>query len=310
MTIEAAVVSSYGPIDSLRLSRIDDPQCGADDVIVSVEAVEVNPLDWKVLRGDLAGLLGDRFPLVPGSDVAGRIEAVGGDVDGLALGDRVFGMIGYSGGYAQRIAVPAALLAKIPAGVSAIEAAAVPCAGLTALQALSKFGEIEGKRVLVHGGAGGVGSFFIQLAVAARAEVFATASPANLDYVEGLGATAIDYLGSRFEQEVSGIDFILDTVGGEVQTRSWSVIRPGGLLLATGAAPDKALAEGAGAKGSRIGVRPNGGQMAELAALLQAGALAVHVDTTYPFSDLRRALHAVNSGHARGKRVVVMPKAA
>ena len=184
-----------------------------------------------------------RLPFTPGVDVAGTVIAVGRNVTTLAPGDEVMGFIGIVGAFAARAVVAAARLARKPASLGFLEAAAVPAASLTAWQALHEYGALQaGQTVLIHAAAGGVGSVAVQLARLAGAHVSATASAGNRDYVQSLGATdVIDYTREHFAARTSKFDVVLDLVGGDTQARSWSVLKPGGTLASTVSKPDRRM---------------------------------------------------------------------
>lgn len=307
MTI-AALLTSYGQPSDLEFGEVPNPCPDTDDVVIEVDAIGVNPLDWKLMRGDLSKVLGDTFPLIPGADVAGRVLEVGSGVSGFEPGDEVYGMIGYSGAYAHRVKAHQATISAKPAAIDMAQASAIPCAALTAFQALGKMNGLgAGRRLLINGAAGGVGSFAVQMAKMTGAEILAITSGANLEYVTDLGAnTVINYEDGSVTAGLSDIDFILDLVGGATQEPLWSVIRPGGVLLSTAGFPDKAKAEAAGASGSLVSVRPNGKQLMEISRQIEAGQLRVTISAAYAFKDAVKALEDNKKGRTRGKTVLTV----
>jgi NADPH:quinone reductase-like Zn-dependent oxidoreductase len=220
----------YGPPDVLRVETGPRPEPGEGEVLVRVHSAGVNPIDWKYRAGYLKEFMPLELPHIPGFDLAGTVAEVGAGVSDLSPGDEVFGR--GSGTYAEYAVAPATTLALKPAGVSFDQAATLAIGGVTAWAGLFEAAKLErGQRLLVHGGAGGVGSFVVQLGCWKGAHVIATASAGNLDLVRRLGADeGIDHTAVRFEDEVHDLDVVFDTVGGEVTERSWGVLRPDGML--------------------------------------------------------------------------------
>lgn len=228
----AMVIDGYGDPGVLHPAQIEPDAMGAQDVTIRVYATSVNPIDWKVRLGRLAPRLPTNFPAVLGWDAAGVIEQVGSDVTRLKVGDTVFSRPATHrlGTYAELVVADQSLVALKPANLTFLEAASIPLAGLTAWEALVEIGKVQaGQRVLVHGGGGGVGSYAIQLAKSLGAQVITTASAARHDYVRSLGADqTIDYHAESFTVAVRNVDFVLDTIGGEIQDLSYGVLKPGG----------------------------------------------------------------------------------
>ncbi|MFF3446149.1 NADP-dependent oxidoreductase [Streptomyces sp. NPDC002667] len=284
------------------------PVPGHGDVLVEVRAASVTPgeLDWDATWTD--GLDGGRprLPVVPSKEVSGVVAELGHGVSGLRPGEAVYGLIPFTrdGAAAEYVTVPAAVLAAKPGSLDHERTAALPLAGLTAWQALvTHAGVTPGQRVLVHGGAGGVGSFAVQVAAALGAEVTATAADRDTDFVRGLGAaTVIDYAGQRFEDEVKDADVVLDTVGGDVQARSWQVLRPGGVLVSVVAPPEPP--EGTDARAVYFVVEPDRAGLEELNALVEEGRLIPQVDRIVPLETAPGAYAALEREHRRGKIVL------
>lgn len=274
------------------------------DVLVRVHATGVNPLDWKIRSGQLP-LIQDPFPKILGCDVSGVVESVGSGVTNLAPGDEVFGLLELTrnGAYAEYVAGAANVLAKKPAHLDFITAAAMPAAALTPWQGLFDHGHLEaGQSALIHGAAGGLGSFAVQFAKAHGAKVIGTASGRNREFVLSLGADeVIDYTAERFEDRLKDIDLVFDTIGGDTQRRSFQVIRPGGRLVtvmeAAGPAP-------AGIELKAFNVRSNPEQLLKIADLVKAGKVKVSVEQVFPLEQARQAHTLSESGHARGKIVL------
>ncbi|MEG0497138.1 MAG: NADP-dependent oxidoreductase, partial [Carnobacterium sp.] len=223
--MKAIGIENYGGKDELKEMQVDNPKANAKQVVVEVKATSVNPIDWKLREGYLQQMMDWAFPIILGWDVAGVISEIGEEVTDWKVGDEVFARPETTrfGTYAEYTIVDQNLLAKIPANVSFEEAAAVPLAGLTAWQGLFDHGKLKkGETVLIHAGAGGVGTYAIQLAKSIGAKVITTASKKNHDLLIELGADqVIDYKTENFVELLNDVDLVLDTVGGEVQKDSF-----------------------------------------------------------------------------------------
>lgn len=309
--MRAITYSRYGGPDVLELTELDTPRVGPDSVLVRVRAAAVNPVDWKLREGLLDQILDVSFPVVPGWDVSGVVEQVGLDTPELAVGDEVFGYLrkdvtggAISGGtFAELVAAPVRTLARKPAAWTFEEAAAAPLAGLTAYQSLRRVGVAEGDVVLVHAAAGGVGSFAVQLARAFGARVLGTASPANHDYLRSLGAEPVAY-GDGLADRVrtiapDGVDVVADFAGGEALASTPELLRrPGRVVSIVDAAARERLG------GHYVWVRPSGTDLAELAAMADAGALRVELAAVLDLAETAKAHELSQTGHVRGKVVV------
>jgi len=306
--MRAITYAEFGDASVLHLSEIPEPNPGPDEVIVEVRAVGINPVDWKSRQGYLEGMIHTVFPAVPAWDVAGVVTRLGADTPEFEVGDEVFAYARkdmlHAGMLAERVAVPVRALARKPVTMSFEEAAAVPLAGLTALRTVRRAEVAAGDRVLIHNGSGGVGSFAIQLALVAGASVTATASARNHDYLRSLGATPIEYGEGLAERALAaqpdGYDVVLDYVGKDAVLASTSLLREGTRLV-TIAAGKSAIELG----GSVVWVRPDAAGLAELAALIDAGKLRVEVAGTYSLADTAAAYRELETGHVRGKLVIV-----
>lgn len=302
--MKAAFISAFGAPNVLAIAERPLRTPGPGDVTVQVGAAGVNPLDVKMIAGYMQQVFPVELPYVPGTDFSGVIASVGVQVTSLKPGDRVFGRMvpSMGGAFAQTLVIAADDLCLIPAEMSAEQAAAVPTAFGTAQQALFDIGQLKrGQRVLIHAAAGGVGSMAVQLAHQAGAYVIATASSQNIELVTSLGADeVIDYRTQDFEK-TRDIDLVLDTIGGDTLTRSWSVLRAGGRIVT--------LVE--------FGIEPRDGHMGDFVffasatpylsqatQLFQAGHLQIITDSIIPLSEARSALEKVATGHARGKVVI------
>jgi len=299
-----------GP-EQLRHERAPRPRPGPGEVLVAVRSASVTAgeLGWDATWTDRADGSGrDRTPVIPSHEFSGVVAELGDGVTAWRVGDEVYGLIPFTrdGAAAEFAAVPAGAVAAKPAGLGHDQAAAVPLAALTAWQALVDHADVHaGQRVLVHGGAGGVGSFAVQLAVALGAWVAATAAGGDLEFVRTLGArTVIDYAHRRFEDWVSDIDVVLDPVGGETQARSWQVLSPGGVLVALAQPPDPEQARAHGARGEFFVVEPDRAGLESVARLVEDGRLTPAVDRVVPLSETRAAYEALEHAHRRGKIVL------
>jgi NADPH:quinone reductase-like Zn-dependent oxidoreductase len=314
--MKAFVYEKYGPPETLRLAEVDTPAPGADEVLVKVLAASVNAADWHVLRGKplfsraTLGLLRPKHKIL-GVDVAGRVEAVGSDATRFQPGDEVYANLldhGY-GGFAQYASVPMDVAALKPPSLSFEEAAAVPMAATTARQGLGRHGELQpGQRVLVNGATGGVGSFAVQLAKAAGAEVTAVTSTPNLDLVRSLGADqVIDYTNTDFAAGERRYDRILDTVGNRSVRDLRRALADGGKAAVTGFTSVRRLL-GVSLRGGKDVAQVQAHVTAEdlelLTALLEAGKVRSQIDRRYRFADLPEAIAYLEQGHARAKVVV------
>ncbi|GHD58139.1 NADP-dependent oxidoreductase [Jeongeupia chitinilytica] len=306
--MKAIRIHRYGGPEVLQLDEVPVPVPAADELLVRVKAAGVNPVDWKIREGWRADLLQHRLPLTLGWDVAGVVESVGSSVTGFKAGDAIYARPDASrdGCYADYVVVRAGEAAIMPPTITFDEAAGVPLAALTAWKALfDEAGLKAGQRVLIHAGAGGVGGFGIQLAKHAGAHVIATASTDNLALLRLLGAdVVVDYTRENFIVRAPDVDVVFDTIGGETQDRSWACLKPGGVLVSVVSEPDPETAQQHRARGALVVVRPDGPRLAELAKLIDAGAVTVVIDDVYPLEAAREAHEHSQTGHARGKIVL------
>lgn len=301
-------IQAYGSSDTMQLADAPVPECGASDLLVRVVAAGVNPIDWKIRSGAMAHGIERHFPLTLGSVAAGTVAAIGGAVTGFKSGDEVcfYAEFARGGCYAEYVAVDASQVALKPRTMSFAQAAALPMSGQAAWTALIETARIQaGMRVLIHGAAGALGSVAVQLAREVGAEVMGTASGAGLDLVAGLGARhVIDYRGESFATVTRDVDVVLDTIGGATQEASWSVLRPGGLLVATAVPPPPGRAEAAGVHGAFVFTRPDGRVLTELARRADAGRLQVFVGEEFALADARHAHRIGEAGRSRAKMVL------
>lgn len=306
--MKAVRIHDYGGLEAMRYEDAPIPDPGQGEALVRVRAAGVNPIDWKTRTGYLKDTNWHHLPLTLGWDFAGVVQEIGPDTSKLNPGDAVYAFMPLArpGGYAQYTLVTEAEAAPKPETLDFETSAAVPLAALTAWQGLFEIADLrEGQTILIHAAAGGVGHFAVQLAKLKGARVLGTASERNRGYLETIGVDeVIDYQKIRFEDVAENVDVVLDGVGGDVQARSWQVIKPGGILvsLTALAVPDDLHAQTVRFK--RMLVHPDTAQLAYLASLIDNGMLEPHVDGVLPLEDARRAHELIQTGHTRGKIVL------
>jgi NADPH:quinone reductase-like Zn-dependent oxidoreductase len=278
--------------DAIRCEDAPTPRPGEGEVLVRVHAAAITPteLSWVPTWTTRAGKPRP-FPVIPGHEFSGEIAALGTGVTDVGVGDLVYGLNDWfgDGAQAEYCVARAADCARKPAGIDHVRAAVTPISALTAWQGLiERAGLVAGQRVLIHGAAGGVGVFAVQLARWRGARVTGTASAANLDFVRSLGADeVIDYLVTRFEDVVRGMDVVFDTVGGETLERSWGVLKPGGRLVTIAASGERTADERT--RAAFFIVEPSRTQLTEIARLIEGGALRPVVGAVFPLAEARQA---------------------
>ncbi len=328
--MKAFMVSRYGP-DSLQLADIPTPAVGAHDVLVDVRAASINPLDKMVRNGEFKQLLKYKRPFVLGHDVAGIVTRIGSDVVDFKVGDEVYSRPRdlRIGTFAESIAIDADDVALKPRSLSFAQAGAVPLVALASWQALVDIGQVRpGQKVLIHAGAGGLGSTAVQVAKHLGAQVAATASTKDLDRVRAFGAdVVIDYKQQDFAEVLSGYDVVLDSLGGLNLDKSLTILKPGGLAISVVGPPDPAFARQLrrpifapvmavlsrkvhkqarklGVRYSFLFMRASGAQLKTLADLYDGGSLRPVLDRTFDFDQTLRAMAYVEQGKSKGKIVV------
>jgi NADPH:quinone reductase-like Zn-dependent oxidoreductase len=335
MNMRAFVLTQYGGPDATELREVPEPQPGPREILVRVHAAGLNPVDYKIREGKLKMIHRYHLPIVLGNEFAGTVQALGDGAARFAEGDRVFARVEKErlGAFAELACVGEDLAAEMPASLDFDRAAGVPLAGLTALQCLREELRVtKGQRIFVSGGAGGVGTFAIQLAKWLGAEVTTTASPRGEALVRRLGADhVIEHTSRHFEDELRDFDCALDLVGGETLARMFAIVKRGGLVVSIAGMPEpetacKDLGRGAGLaalfwlasfrtrmQARKHGVRyrywfmhPSGAELEELARLVNEKKLEVVVDRVFPFADISKAMSYLEQGHAKGKVVVRM----
>ncbi len=302
--MKAAYIEKFGTPDVMKVGTLPDPVAGPGQVVVDVAAASVNGADWKVAAGEYKQVT---FPVILGRDFSGTVSAVGAGVTDLKVGDEVFGVLetGRDGTYCEKLAVGAAVVAKKPSAMSHVDAAALALIGLTAICAVEESLKLQkGETILVQGGAGGVAGFAIQLAKHLGARVISTASAGNVAYVKSLGADqVIDYNAQDFTKVLSGIDAVFDTVGGDVATRSFQVLKPGGRATFIASGPTAPKPERSDVTALRPAVPRTRDRIARIAELYTKGVVKPSPVTLYALDDAAKAVHVSAARHLKGKLV-------
>jgi len=301
-------IHGYGGPEVMALEEAARPEPAAGQIVVRVRAASINPIDWKIREGAMRAVFPVAFPRTLGRDGAGTVAAVGADVQGLSEGDRVLVVPGpqADGTQAEYVAVPAAQAAVLPTGIEEGAAAACGVAGLSAWIPLIDLAAVKpGDRVLIHAAAGGVGTFAVQIAKNAGAEVIATASAANADYVRSLGAdTVIDYRTEDFAARARDCDVVFDSVGGDTFVRSLAVLKPGGIITHLAAAPIPAHTPRPDVRVAPARITYPREKLAALLAWVAQGRIKPQIGRRFPLAEARAAYAASQQGGVRGKIVL------
>lgn len=312
--MQAITLNEFGSPDVLTLQEVDDPLVGPDTVLVETRAAGVNPVDWKIRRGYLSGMIPHHVPLTPGWDVAGVVRAAGPAVTEFREGDEVLGYVRedhvQNGTYAEQVSAPVRTVAHKPAGLDFSTAAALPLAGLTALQLLNAIEVGPGDVVLIHGASGGVGHLAVQIArELGAARVIGTASERNHEFLRELGAEPVSYGSGQVERiaELAGpdglVDAAVDVIGGQALLDTPKLVRQVWRHSSVADEPNTVLGQG----GQYVFVRPNATQLAWLADRAAAGRLRVELQRTFPLAEAAEAHRLLEDGHVRGKLVLTSP---
>ena len=299
-TMQAIQAHDYGGPDVLVLERTPRPEPNADQVLIRLKAVGVNPADWKYRAGLFKQFVPLSFPWTPGLEGSGIVEAVGTNVTTLKKGDEVYGIL--NGGYAEYALASANEVQPKPAELSFEEAASIPMGFLTAWGGVIDTANVQaGQRVLIHGAAGGIGAYAVQLAKWKGAHVTGTASAGNLEFARSLGADEmIDYNATRFETVLKDMDVVIDTVGADLAERSFQVLRPGGIFVTVAGR----LAEGAGKEQNIRAVsagRASADHLKEASELIKAKLLKPVIGKVFPLAEARQAHELSETRHGRGR---------
>jgi len=306
--MKAVLIYKYGGPEELKYEDAPMPVINPDDVLVKVIATSINPIDWKVRKGQHGN---DRtFPIILGWDVSGVIEKVGDEVKNYKVGDEVYARPDPSrnGTYAEYVAVRAKEIYFKPKSIDHIKSAAVPLAGLTAWQGIFEHGKLEaGQKILIHGASGGVGTFAIQFAKWMGAYIIGTASEKNSAFLKELGADeVIDYQKEHFEEKLKDIDVVFDTIGGETQIKSLAVLKPGGILVSTVGIKDQEALKAKNIQDVQYMAQSIPADLKQIAVLIDAGKIKPIISDIMPLTDIIKAHQLSEAGHTRGKIVITV----
>jgi len=307
MKIRKVRIHRFGGPEVLQIDEVECSLPDALQVLVSVKAASINPVDFKIRNGGYPAVKEDRLPYALGRDVSGIVEKCGPQATRFAVGDEVLGIVGIGGGgYGEKVILDQQAIAhKLPA-IDHVHAAATPLAGQTAWQGLFRYGQLKsGQSVLIHGGSGGVGHFAIQFAKARGARVITTVSTNNVAFARGLGAdVVIDYKTERFEDKAQDLDMVFDLIGGETRERSWQLLKRGGVLVSTLTEPSLETAARHGVRALRYTVEADGSELAEMVDLVASGKVIPHVQRTFRLEEVAEAMAVVEHGGSVGKVVL------
>jgi NADPH:quinone reductase-like Zn-dependent oxidoreductase len=307
MKIRKVRIHRFGGPDVLQIDSVEPSLPDALQVLVTVKAASINPVDFKIRNGKYPAVKEDRLPYTLGRDVSGIVEQCGAQATRFKIGDEVLGMVGIAGGgYAEKAVLDQQALTSRPRMIDYAHAAAIPLAGTTAWQGLFRHGQLKsGQSVLIHGGSGGVGHFAIQFAKAMGARVITTVSTDNVEFARSLGAdVVIDYKTQRFEEHAKDLDMVFDLIDGETRQRSWQILKRGGVLVSTLTEPSQEEAMQHGVRAMRYTVEANGGELAEIIELVMSGKVTPHVQKTFRLEEASQAMAAVEGGVSIGKIVL------
>lgn len=307
--MKAAQLNRYGGVDSISINEVAVPLVDRKEVLIAVEAAGVNPFDWKVREGYMKDFIPLKLPATLGGDVAGTVSKIGEGVTGFEIGQKVYGSANAAGGrgsFAEYTPVSANQLAAPPKGLSSIEAAALPLAATSAYQALVEHMQLKpGKNILIHGGAGGIGSFALQIAKHIGARVITTASVADAAFVRQLGADkVIDYQNQDFTDVAAAVDAVFDTVGGETNAKSYRVLKKGGILVSMVEPANDAAVQKAGITYVQQTSQATAERLKRINELVENGELQVHIAKVFPLVEAAGALEYLKAGHPKGKVVI------
>ncbi len=309
--MKAVQINTYGSPEAIKFSNdVPKPTVAPGQLLIEVHSAGVNPVDLKICEGKLKQAVPLKFPATIGLDFSGVVVTVGDNVTGFETGDEVFGQAsllrGGSGSFAEYVVVDAKSVAHKPTSINATSAAALPLAGISALQALvDHIGISKGKKILIHGGAGGIGVFAILLAKHLGAYVATTTSSDNAQFVKDLGADEIiDYNTQAFEKLLSNYDAVYDTIGGDTYTKSFKVLKKGGIIVSSLEQPRAELEQQYGVNSVIQATKVNKEDLSKLAGLVDKGIIKVVIDKTFPLEQTAAALTHLKNTHSRGKVVV------
>jgi NADPH:quinone reductase-like Zn-dependent oxidoreductase len=304
--MKAVQIKKYGGVDILELVDIEKPIIGPGQVLIENHASCINPIDSKIREG----MIPVQFPFTLGADLAGVVVQVGEGVKNYQVGDKVYGqgivLAGASGAFAEFVASPANLVAMMPQGVSFDQSAASVLTGVSAVQALIEYMNLQsGQKILIHGGAGGIGTVAIQIAKKMGAYVATTVTQDEMDYVKSLGADqTIDYNADKFEQLLSDFDAVFDTVGGDIYMKSFKVLRPGGVLVSMLEKPNEDLMKQCQVTAISQMTQVTAERLNILTKFIEDGVVKIHIDKVFSLDQVKEAFEAKENGKVKGKIVI------
>jgi len=305
--MKAAQINKYGHSDVIEIVDIERLKVGKGQILVKVYASSVNPVDIKIMEGMFPGI---NFPFTLGSDVAGVVTEIGEGVENFSVGNKVYGsgivLAGATGAFAEFVAVPAGLVSKMPKNLDFNQAAAVVLTGVSAVQALLEHFKLQsGQKILIHGGAGGIGTIAVQIAKSIGAYVVTTATGDGLDFVKKLGADQIiDYKKENFEEILSDYDAVFDTVGGETYQKSFKVLKKGGTIVSMLEQDKEKLSEKYGVTAISQFTKVNTEHLSILTEFIENKDVKVYIDKIYPLDKIKEAFEAKEKGDVKGKIVI------
>jgi len=330
--MKATIIRKYGKLDNVEFINVDIPDATENQIVIKMKAASINPVDWKIINGDLKPVLSLPFPLFLGSDGSGVVDKVGDNVTKFKVGDEVYfrSEISKMGTYAEYFSIDENLAAIKPKNMSFVEAASIPLVGLTSYQALKTLAKIKEKnKVFIHAGAGGVGTFAVQFAKYCGAQVATTASEKRFDLLNELGADEIiDYKQSQFENDLHDYDIVFDTLGGAYESKSYQILKKEGVLVSIIGIPDAAALSKLNAnamikfvsfiahkiksfkiKKAQINYKylfmsPSGEQLSEITDIIEAGKIKAVIDSVYKLEELKAAFEKSRKGHSVGKIII------
>ncbi len=312
--MKAVRIEKYGNIDVIEIKEMDKPHPAKGQVQIEVHASSINPVDWKIREGHLTQIFPTKLPITLGLDLAGVITEVGEGVTHVRVGDKVYGQAsvwaGGSGSFAEYATTPAGTVAKMPKNLSFTEAAAIVLTGTSAVEALNENMKLKrNQKILIHGGAGGIGTIAIQIAKHIGAHVTTTATSDGIKYVKQLGADeVIDYKTQAFDEKVSNYDAVYDTVGGETYTKSFKVLKKGGIIVSMLMPPDTKLMKQYGVTAILLMTQVTTKFLDALTKLVEDGVVKVHIEKTYPLSQIKEAFKAKETEEVHGKIAIEVKK--
>ncbi|PIQ77338.1 hypothetical protein COV82_05015 [Candidatus Peregrinibacteria bacterium CG11_big_fil_rev_8_21_14_0_20_46_8] len=308
--MRAAQIHTYGDKDAVTLTDIPKITSPEGTVVVKVFAAGVNPIDWKIRSGHMAEMMPLTLPVTLGLDFSGIVVEIGEGVENFSLKDEVYGQAGIiaggSGSFAEFARTPSKNIAIKPKTANHLESASLPLAGVSAVQGLLEHIKLQrGQKILIHGGAGGIGSFAIELAHYIGTEVYTTAHNEDAEYLKKLGADhVIDHRVQKFEDVVKGCDAVLDTVGGQTYMRSFGVLKKGGTIVSLLEAPNDVLMEQYGVTAISQFTQITTKRLERLAELVDLNVTKVHIDKVFPLEEAAEALDYLQNRHQHGKVVL------